>query len=89
MPQSELRIYVKPFFPSQYGFESVEWGLNGRWAEYILRLDPPTGNMVTTPGYESQNFIPMGGNVSHFVNDHFQIRYREDAKKLLKELRGR
>lgn len=49
MPQSELRIYVTPSFPSQFGFESVEWGLNGRWTEYILRLDPPTGNGATTP----------------------------------------
>lgn len=88
MPESELRIYVEPAFSGQYGFESVEWGLNGRWTEYILRLDPPTGNRVTTPGYEYQNFIPLGANVSHLVNDHFQIHYREDAKKLLKELRG-
>ena len=86
MPQSELRIYVTPTLPSQFGFESVEIGLNGRWTEYVLRLEPPSGNGQTTPRYEYQNFIPMGANVSHLVNDHFQLRYRADTKKLLKEL---
>ena len=89
MPQSELRIYVTPTLPSQFGFESVEIGLNGRWTEYTLLLGPPTGNGQTTPRYGCQNFIPFGANVSSHVNDFSQIRYQAETRKLLEELCGR
>ncbi len=89
MPGSELRIYVTPTLPSQFGFESVECGLNGRWTEYVLRLGSPTGNGQTTPRYELPNFIPMGPNVSNLVNDFSQLRYQAETRKLLEELCGK
>lgn len=83
MPNAELRVNVTPVAVGQFGFESVEKGLNGRWIEYVLRLGPPTGDGVTIPKYKNHDFISMPSNVSDLVTQHFQHRYTLDVKDLL------
>lgn len=89
MPRSELRTIVTAASLSQFGFESLERGLSGQWAEYALLLGPPTGNGVTDYRYEHRNFIPMGANVSDLVNRASQRRYQADMAALLTELSRR